>query len=91
MLRQHASNSYRSAPKVVRESKQRYYELLGHGYSGEEFSDPVEKIVMERKSNGISIKQISIELKTLNQRSHRETIRHIIQKYEVKWGLRKQK
>jgi len=88
VLRQRASNSYRSERRVARENKQRYYELLGQFFHEEEFSDRVEELVMERRSRGVTITSISGELKEMGERCHRETIRHIIQKFEKKWNIR---
>ncbi len=91
VLKQRASNSYRSINRIARENKQRYYELLGSYFHKEAFQDGVEKLVMERKANGITIRLISEELKRIGERCHRETIRHIIQKYEKKWGIKRGK
>lgn len=91
VLKQRASNSYRSISRIARENKQRYYELLGSYFHKEDFIDGVEKLVMERKSNGVSIKLISDELRLIGERCHRETIRHIIQKYEKKWDIKRGK
>lgn len=89
VFRQRASNSYRGEFSVICENKQRYYELLGHYYHDEKFQDPVNALVMERRSNGIKIKHICIELKKLGERNHRDTIRKIIRFYEFKWGIKK--
>lgn len=91
VLRQRASNSYRGASQVEREAKLRYYEIL-QCYAGREiFENSVDKLVMERRSNGIKIKDISEELRNKKEKCHRETIRFIIRRYEIKWGLRKSK
>lgn len=88
-LRQRASNAYRGAPETIRENKAHYYELLGEFFYQEVFDDDVERLVMERRSEGVKIKDISRELRELGERSHRETIRHIIYKFEAKWGIKK--
>lgn len=88
-LRQEASNCYRQAPAVVWENKQRYFELLGvYFHQEKEFKDEVEAFVMEQRANGVSIKRISKELETMGERCHRQTIRTIVRKYEVKWGIK---
>ena len=89
-LKQTAGAVYRHAKEPVqREQKQRYYELLGIYFWAQTFLDPVEQLIMERRFNGVMIKAISAELKAKGERCHRETVRHIIQKYERKWGMRK--
>lgn len=90
-LRQNASNCYRTQILSVIENKLRYYELIGHYHHEEDFSDPVEKYVMERRATGISIKQIGKELKERGKKNSRETIRKIIRFYEKKWQLEKKK
>jgi hypothetical protein len=88
VLRQRASNAYRQASLLERRQKLRYYELLGFGFHSETFDDPVEALVMERRSQGVSIHNICIELKAMGERCHRETIRHIIVKFETKWQIK---
>ena len=88
-LKQRASNSYRGACLLIREAKRRYFELLGVWYHKEKWSDSVEAFVLERRSQGTRIKQISEELRAKGERCHRETIRGIIRKYEIKWGIKR--
>ena len=88
-LKQNAANSYRTNISQVIESKQRYFELLGHIAHEEQFRDEVERIVMQRRSEGATIKEISLELSAQGHRSHRQTIRKIIQHFERKWKIRK--
>jgi hypothetical protein len=75
--------------KEERENKLRYYVLLGQHFHAEEFQDAVDALVMERRAEGIKIKHISEELRQLGERCHRETIRYIIRRYEIKWGIKK--
>lgn len=90
VLRQKASNCYRQACQVIREAKQRYYDMLGEGYHKETaWVDEVEGFVMEQRAHGVKIKRICEELKDMGERCHRETVRGIIRKYEVKWKIRK--
>lgn len=89
VLKQRASNSYRAAHQIEREAKLAYYNLLAGYYQQATIQDPVERLVIERRSEGFKIKQISEELRRLEERCHRETIRNIIRKYEIKWGIKK--
>jgi len=90
VLKQRASNCYRSIHQIERENKQRYYELLAQAVHNElEFRDSVERFIMERKSVGTTINQISIELEQVGERCYRGTIRKIIQKYERKWLIKR--
>ena len=89
VLKQSASNSYRNAKQVERDAKLAYYSLLQGHCNQEAFQDDIEKLVIERRADGFKIKQICEELRSLNERSHRETVRKIIVKYELKWGIKK--
>ncbi len=92
VLKQRASNCYRSADNIARENKQRYFELLGHAVSSEgDFKDGVELFVMEQRASGVSIRLICEELKKRGERNHRDTIRLIIRKFEKKWQIVKKK
>lgn len=89
-LKQNAANSYRTSIVTVIENKLRYFELLGHHLHEESFMDEVHKLVMQRRSEGVTIKNIGIEIKQIwGKRSYRGTIRKIIQHYEMKWKIRK--
>ena len=89
ILRQRARNAHRGACALDRHTKQEYYNLLGRNFHAESFSDPVEALIMERRSQGMKIKNISAELKSKGERCHRQTVGDIILKYEEKWGLKR--
>lgn len=86
-LKQNASNSYRTSIQPVIESKLRYYELLGQMAHQETFRDHVERLIIERRSNGVKFKDICRELKEMGERCHKSTIRRIMRYYERKWGI----
>ncbi len=88
-LRQNASNSYRTTNHTLINAKLRYYELLGHWNHEKDFRDHVERLVMERRANGVMIKDICKELEGMGERCHRETVRWIIQFYEKRWKIKK--
>lgn len=69
-----------------------YYQALTYYVSSESFDNETDEFIMIRCSNGTKIKDISDELKkNSKKRSHRETIRYIIRKYEVRWGIKNYK
>ena len=88
VLTQRASNAYRQADLLIRSSKEDYFDLLTRMVQDQPFDDEVDKLVMTRLSEGISIKEISKELEQLGKRSHRQTIRFIKRKYENRWGIK---
>lgn len=90
LLKQNASNCYGRASITTIDAKQRYYELLQQAFEEEiEFKDCIERLVMERKSCGIRIKNICLELEEMGKKRYRGTVRKIINKYEAKWGVKK--
>jgi hypothetical protein len=80
-----------SSMTLAKEVAQEYYVLITHRVSSEKFDCPEDEIVMRRISNGIRIKVISEELKSLGYKNERKTIRYIIRKYEQRWGIKKWK
>lgn len=91
VLIQNAPNAYRQAPPLVRQHKADYYRMLGECVHQEKWDDTVDKLVMSRLAEGAKIKQISAELKKKRMKHHRQTIRFIIRKYEVKWHIKNYK
>jgi len=89
-LKQRASNAYRQASELERESRLAYYSLLGHMANNTEFPCRLEQLVMCMYSDGSSIKEIVEELikQGLTDKRNRWRIRAIIRRWEVRWGLR---
>ncbi len=88
---QKAFNCYRTQIPEIIQAKQRYFELLGQGSHQEKFEDEVDKYVMERRAEGISIKQIRMGLRAANKKNSTETVRKIIRFYEAKWCIKKRR
>ena len=88
VLTQFSSNVYKKASKSVRENKEAYFTLLGQAFSAEKFPNEVDKIVMLKASQGISIKNIVNELNKLGHKRLREFVRFTIRKYENKWNIK---
>jgi len=88
-LKQRATNAYVQAPRVVRQAKLDYYRALCEYVHREKFKNEADELIMLRRSEGITIKQISKELKKLGFKHHRQTIRYVIRKYEHRWNIKK--
>lgn len=92
VLKQRATNSYRSATLVTRENKLRYYELLGIHLHQEKFPNEAYKKIIELRSQGKKLEEISKVSRILNRdKNNKETIRRIIKRYEIKWGIKKKR
>jgi hypothetical protein len=83
VLKQQSTNAYRQAVDVVRQSKIEYYTVLGQKIAGAQFENEIDKAVMEKRSEGLKIKEISSIINL-----HRQAIRYIIRRYEKEWGIR---
>ncbi len=80
---------YSKCGKLTDNEKLSYYQILTHYVNTQLFDCEIEEIVMFMRADGIKIKDISEELKNRGlERYHRETIRYMIRKYEVRWGIK---
>jgi len=87
-LKQRASNSYRQASQLERESKFEYYTFLGHLAFNTVFPTELERLVMTRHSEGATIKEIVEEINLRGISRDRKTIRYIIRRWQMKWGVK---
>lgn len=88
VLIQFASNAYRQADQLTRESKIAYYDLLCEKINTSAFLNEVDRRVMTMYSQGAKIKQIIDELTHSGHSIHRQTCRFIIRRYESIWGIK---
>lgn len=88
VLTQKASNVYRQASKVVRESKAAYYNLLTYHFYKTSFDNEVDRYIMLRTSEGAKRRQVSKELHKLKCKCHVQTIMYVVRYWEDRWGIR---
>lgn len=88
-LVQNSQNVWRTQVSSIIEGKRRYFELLEYWCHAETFKDDVERFIIEKRSEGLKINEISAKLKTLGKRSGLETIRKTLRYYENKWQIKK--
>lgn len=82
-LKQRATNSYRQASELERETRLEYYCFLGYLAHNTIFQNAVEKIVMVRHSDGASCKEIAQEIGR-----HRHYVEFIIKRWQTTWGIK---
>lgn len=82
-LKQRATNSYRQATKLERETRLEYYCFLGYLAHNTVFQNELEQIVMIRHSEGVSCKEISNEIGR-----HRHYVEFVIKRWQTKWGVK---
>lgn len=89
VLIQHASNSYRQADKLSRESKSEYYSLISEHLNKTFFDNNIDEKVMRLLSEGYKISEIVKKINTNGMYIHRQTVRFIIRRYENKWNIKR--
>lgn len=88
VLRQTAAHPYQGLPEVVRQSKEDYFRLLAQHTQKEVFKRSVDRWILALRSQGHQIKTICAYLIVMDMARERKTVRFIIRKYEMKWGIR---
>lgn len=87
-LKQRATNSYRQASELERESRLEYYSFLGYLAHNTKFKDGTEELIMIRNSEGIESTEIINELKQNGISIHKQTVNYIIKRWHTKWGIK---
>lgn len=88
LLKQRSSNSYRQADELERQTRLDYFLLLGYLAYNTDFDNDFDKLVMLRHSEGKTIKEIVDEINTQGISRDRKTIRFIIRRWQMRWGIR---
>lgn len=87
-LQQRASNAYRNASDVTKETRLAYYSMISERYARARFCDPLHRFVMQRVADGRKLTEIHAELIEMQTEINYETIRFIVRRYEYKWKIR---
>lgn len=82
------TREYQSTPKVVRETKEEYYAVLAQCVHCHWFDDDIERRVLTWYAQGRRIRDICDDLERMGEPRARDTIRYMVRRYEVIWGLR---
>lgn len=88
VLKQTASHPYRGLNEVERSSKEDYFRLLAQYAQHEPFKRTLDKYILGMRSQGWQIVSICKFLEVAGMARERKTVRYIIRKYEMKWGIR---
>lgn len=88
-LKQRATNAYRQASQLERDTRLDYYLHLGYWTHNTKFPNKLEAFIMTRHAEGATIKEIVEEIKTKHRSLNRKTIRFIIRRWQTKWGIRR--
>jgi len=88
LLKQRAANSYRQANELERQTRLDYFLLLGYLAHNTKFDSSFDQLVMLRHSEGKTIKEIVDEISKNGISRDRKTIRYIIRRWQMRWGIR---
>ncbi len=80
---------YRRTNAHYRRLKEEYYRCIAQEAQDEEnvFRNEVDKYILIRHSEGAKIKTIVKELEESGNGRNRDSVRFIIRRYEMEWGL----
>lgn len=90
VLIQTAAHCYGGADEFVRESKADYFAAIARAAmdDGTFYRNEIDKHIIIRYSEGAKIKEIVEELLAKGTPRHRHSIRFIIRRYVMAWGLK---
>jgi hypothetical protein len=89
-LIQSASHCYKGTDLHSRQAKEEYYATMAKTVHDDAtfFRNEIDRYILTRHVEGAKIKVIVKELMMMNISRHRHSIRFIIRRYEMAWGLR---
>lgn len=87
-LKQRATNCYRQASESERDARLEYYRFMGRLVHETTFPTELERLALLRHSEGATLKEIVDELNKSGIKRCGKTIRHIIRRWQMKWGVR---
>jgi hypothetical protein len=87
-LKQLAENAYGKTDKLERETRLEYYLLLSHLVDSAVFPNRLEELIMHKHADGFSITEIVNEAKKEKLPVFRHTVRYIIRRWHMRWGLK---
>lgn len=68
--------------------KIQYFERMYSCFCNENFKNEIHRFILELAVDGAKICEIHRALQANGINRHRKTVRHIIRKFEHKWGIR---
>lgn len=88
-LKQSASAPYRHIKRLLDiQTKEDYYTRIAQNVHEAKFRNKVDQHIMVLHSLGYRIKDICAELVLIGEKRCRDTIRYVIRRYEMAWGMR---
>ena len=90
ILRQSINYPFRNTNSFTREMKEQYFTVMGQFALDENahYRNEVDKYILIRHSEGAKIKDIVLELHAKEMPRGRASVRFIIRRYEMIWGIK---
>lgn len=90
VLIQTSSYCFRNVDNFCKEVKETYFRSIAQAAHDEEtkFRNEIDRFILMRHAEGAKIKTIMTELIARGMGRNRDSIRYIIRRYEMAWGLR---
>ncbi len=90
VLEQTCMAHLRNGDELTNAARTQYFRSLGHAVNDEsaEFRNDIDRFILERRAEGVPVKTIGAELEAMGHYRHRHSIRFIIRRYEVAWGIK---
>lgn len=90
ILSQPANYCIKTLDALTRYMRQEYFSSVSQAVENGEtpWRNATDKYILTRYSEGARIKTIVLELQEMREPRHRHTVRYIIRRYEILWGLK---
>lgn len=87
-LRAPSNEMCRKLDNLEIETKTIYYSLLTERIASANFANDIDRLILTWYAEGERIRDICEELEKLGMRRTRGSVRFIIRRYEMAWGMR---
>lgn len=87
-LKRRAASCYEKASPLEREVKLEYFCFVSSLVNETFFPNELEKIIMTRHADGDTIEEIVQRIRSDGISRDRKTVRRIIRRWQMKWGVR---
>jgi hypothetical protein len=90
VLKQLDSQRYQAVSEFERETKEEYFRCMSQIAQDDQtfYKSPVDKLILIKHCEGAKIKTIMHELSKIGEHRNRASIRFIIRRYEMAWGMK---
>lgn len=90
VLKQSAAHNFWDIHPFDREMDEEYFRVISHKTNDDTttYRNALDKIIMQMHADGLKAAEIICSLKSQGISKHRHSIRFIVRRYEMAWGIR---